>query len=252
VGSSVYLPPLASVLVNAVCIYGCFTVLHDAVHGSVAKSRWLNDLCGVLASLPFCLSGAGFRSFKYVHLLHHKHTNDAEKDPDHWTGSSDSAVILPLLWSTLDFGYISYIWNHWDRVPAGILREVAVTVTLVTTMLVLVVHPYGLWAPFVWHWVVPLRLAIAFLGFAFDWLPHYPFDSTDRWQNTTFIRLPLLQPLLSVVLFYQDFHTIHHLWPQVPFYRYGVAYQLKEEKLREHRCRERDLFSLSYRNLTPS
>jgi len=74
-----FLSPWCAVPVAACCIYSCFTVLHDASHHSLSKIRWINNTLGHIASVPFIWSS--FALFRYVHLQHHKHTNDHKLDP---------------------------------------------------------------------------------------------------------------------------------------------------------------------------
>jgi fatty acid desaturase len=40
--------------------------------------RWLNEVVGRVSVLPF--QGC-FPAYRYLHLEHHKHTNDPLKDP---------------------------------------------------------------------------------------------------------------------------------------------------------------------------
>ena len=49
----------------------------------------------MLSPVPF------FRMFRYIHMQHHRFTNDGERDPDHYAGRG-SKWLLPLRWATLD------------------------------------------------------------------------------------------------------------------------------------------------------
>lgn len=105
------------------------------------------------------------------------------------------------------------------------------------------------WNLFFWYWLLPSRLAVLFLGFAFDYLPHFPHDytpATNRWLTTALLRLPGAQRVLTFVLLCQDYHLIHHLWPTIPFYRYPKAYELRKEQLKTHKVRERNIWNMSY------
>ncbi len=53
---------------------------HDASHGSAAPSNWANRLAGRLAM--GLVGGLCFREWQHRHLLHHKHCQDEQKDPD--------------------------------------------------------------------------------------------------------------------------------------------------------------------------
>ena len=56
---------------------------HEAQHSIYArpgeKLRWLNEFIGHFSLLPLAY---GYRLLRETHMLHHKHTNDLELDPD--------------------------------------------------------------------------------------------------------------------------------------------------------------------------
>ena len=88
--------PLALTLpVQAAAAFAVFTPLHDATHGAAAHGhRALNNAVGRIAGL---ILAAPYMAFRFVHLEHHKHTNDPEKDPDMWSGTGP-AILMPLRW----------------------------------------------------------------------------------------------------------------------------------------------------------
>ena len=76
--------PFVLTPVLAMCVFVLFTPMHDAAHRAVAKQhKWLNELVGRLCAYTFA---APFDTFRFVHLDHHKYTNDPVKDPDYWSG----------------------------------------------------------------------------------------------------------------------------------------------------------------------
>ncbi len=68
---------------------------------------------------------------------------------------------------------------------------------------------------------VPTRLAGLLLAIFFQWLPHAPFDRTERYLNT---RISLWAGG-TILTLQQNLHLLHHLWPSVPFYNYARLYQ---------------------------
>ena len=158
---------------------------------------------------------ACYNAFRYVHLLHHKHVNDEHRDPDHWASGGDSWYTIPFHWATLDCGYIAFVVKNYKTTPTLVFQELAVVCSFLV-VLGYTIHTNSLWTLFFTNWFIPLRIAVLFLGFAFDWLPHYPFDGKERWDNTTLLRTPtLLEPFVTLLLFYQNYHIVHHLWPSV-------------------------------------
>lgn len=88
----------------------------------------------------------------------------------------------------------------------------------------------------VWYgWILPGRLAVVWLAYAFDYLPHRPTRSlrTDNeyaatnvtalfGSTTSFLTWPLL---------HQNYHNIHHLAPYVPFYYYSTVWHATSKEL---------------------
>lgn len=202
--------------------YLAFTPMHDAAHRSVARRAWVNEVVGRLAAVT--LFGP-FPAFRYVHLEHHKHTNDPARDPDYWSGLAP-AWALPLRWMTQDLHY--YVtWLRAGR-PRGELVETIATFVLYAAASAGLIATG--WGSVVLAWVVASRVAMALLAFGFDYLPHRPHQVTnkeDRYRATS-VRLGWFW---QVVLLNQNLHLLHHLNPAVPFYRYGTLWAEQRESL---------------------
>lgn len=219
------IPYWAGGLVNAVAAFAIFTPMHDASHRSVGRARWVNEVVGRIGVLPLI---GPFTAFRHVHQEHHKHTNDEDKDPDYWSGRKP-AVLLPLRWMTQDFYYYAVYLKNWKRRPVAERWETLLTLILLYgSILVLCVTGYAL--PVLLLWFIPSRIAQTFLAWTFDYLPHRPHTITaaeDRFRAS----LILLHPLLTVVLLYQNYHLIHHLYPGVPFYRMARIWREQRDYL---------------------
>ena len=73
-------PTLWTVPWSAVAIYTTFTAMHEAAHRAISSEhRWLNELIGHVAAMVVFQNP--FKAFRYIHLEHHKFTNDPVKDP---------------------------------------------------------------------------------------------------------------------------------------------------------------------------
>ena len=82
-------------------------------------------------------------------------------------------------------------------------------------------------------WLAPAALAVLVLAFAFDFLPHYPYDTNARYFDTR------ITPgrVLNVLLLGQNHHLIHHLWTTIPWYRYQHVFGATREALEARGCR---------------
>jgi beta-carotene hydroxylase len=220
------LPWWVAMLVNTAAACAAFTPMHDASHKSVGKARWLNEIVGRVSALPLL---APFGAFRWLHLEHHKHTNNPERDPDYWSGTGPRWM-LPLRWLTQDLHYYVLYYAALRRRPVAERREAIVTL-LAMYGAAIGLSLAGFVMPVVLLWLVPARIATGLLSFGFDYLPHRPHDvpaSENRYAATAIIINWWLTPLFL----YQNYHLIHHLFPAVPFYRYVKVWKARESELR--------------------
>jgi beta-carotene hydroxylase len=68
-------------------------------------------------------------------------------------------------------------------------------------------------------------VGLSLLGYLFAWLVHTPFVETERYRDTATLLLPgPVHRLLTRLWLWQNYHSIHHLFPRVPFYRYSALF----------------------------
>ena len=201
-----------------------FTPMHDASHRSIARARWVNEVVGRCCAL---LLAAPFPAFRYVHLEHHKHTNHDEKDPDMWSGRGP-VWLLPLRWLTQDLHYYVVYLSNWSKRSKAERWETVLTLCALVTLVGGLLYMGA--SLFVLCWLCSARVGIGILAYSFDYLPHKPHhitSSEDRYKATLVRPSPLLTPLFL----YQNYHLIHHLYPGVPFYRYGEIWRAQKDFL---------------------
>lgn len=222
-----------SIPVNAVCAYLMFTVAHDATHAATSSNPRLNRLVGRIAT-PFFAPQASFSVLRFIHMQHHRFTNhEVGVDPDAYT-LAGPLWQRPLRWLSIDLHYLWFYFRHVGARPRKEKIELGVQAILIGGLITwAVVAGYGL--ELLLLMVVPQRLAIAWLAFAFDYLPHHGLHlrpSEDRFK-TTRNRIGA-ERLLTPLLLYQNYHLVHHLHPLVPFYRYLRVWRRNEEAYLEH------------------
>lgn len=214
------IPMSVGFLVNTLCSYLAYTVLHEASHGLVSTNRRLNDMIGRVGFMLVTLTPF-FRAYRFLHMTHHRHTNDRDKDPDYFCGRG-RAWTLPLRWMFMDSAYVSTYFRPgcYSSRPLGEKVEFWLAMLLgVAIVVVMVVMDWMV--PFLLLYLVPTRVSLFFLAITFDYLPHYPHTSTadQNKYRATNNRIGL-DWIFAPLCVGQNYHLSHHLYPGAPFYRY--------------------------------
>ena len=222
------LPWWLTIPMNALAGYLCFTVAHDAGHHSASKHKRLNDLIGRLA-IPFFALHAAFPVWRFIHMQHHRFTNHTDgSDPDRYT-MNGPAWQRPLRWLTIDYAYLAFYAPKLRKRRRAERTEAIVMLACFVGLyagLIATGHVIELLVLF----LVPSRLAILYLAWAFDYLPHHGLHlrpSEDKLKTTR--NRVGLERLLTPILLYQNYHLVHHLHPVVPFYRYLAVWRRNED-----------------------
>lgn len=220
-------PAWLAVAANTISNYLGFTVFHESVHRAAHTNRTVNDALGWL---PAATLGFTYPIFRVCHLNHHAHTNDPERDPDHWVSHRPRALLPLWLVTTLGSYRVLCHRHRWGtaRQRAG---QIALDAAIISAIGIAAVT--GHLGTLMVVYLLPLVAAGLFLLFAFDFLPHYPFDSAERFRDTR------IQPgrLRHAVLLGQNYHLIHHLWVSVPWFYYRQVFEELEPELRARGAR---------------
>ena len=222
------LPATIAVAVNTVAIYIAFTVLHESMHRIAHPERVVNDALGRLAGWMLLVSLPMFRA---VHYEHHSHTNDPERDPDLFVARGPRFLLpLRLFGLVAEYRHAFYGRRLWKNAAE---RNEAVATDLAFVALGAIAVATGWGTMFFLLWLAPASLAVVFLAFAFDFVPHYPYDTAERYYDTRIIP----SRTLNGALLGQNYHLIHHLWTTIPWYRYQRVFGAIREDLATRQCR---------------
>lgn len=220
------LPAIATIAASSTAIFVLFTVLHDASHYSISSHRWVNVAFGRVAMF-FVSPLISFRSFAFIHIEHHRNTNDGESDPDHFVSASPWWQ-LPLRFPAMDLPYISFLVRNLRRRPRAEIAETAALMTLSVTVIASAAFAGHLWT-LALIYLIPERVAMFVLAWWFDWLPHHDLEETQRENRYRATRNRVgSEWILTPLLLSQNYHLVHHLHPSIPFYRYVAAWRRNE------------------------
>lgn len=97
----------------------------------------------------------------------------------------------------------------------------------------LVWYAFG-WEIAVFGVLLPAIGGVTLLGLFFDFFVHTPYQASvaQRYRNTrAYVFHGGLERIGPVFWSGQNYHLLHHLYPWVPFYRYGQAYRAAQKLL---------------------
>ena len=212
----------------AILTYLAYTLLHEAVHGSISGSRqslrWVNEALGYMAAWILMIP---LTAHRHEHLAHHRNTNDEEDDPDYRVGEIGDSVLqtvrVPLGIFAGQFTY--YMKHRWEKAPGrqNLYFCTEVTVALLPRLALIF---SGFWLEgftlFVLAWWFGLMTTL----YLFAYLVHRPHNKVGRYADTsTFLAPGVLGPIVTALWVCQNYHSIHHLFPRVPFYRYPALFR---------------------------
>jgi len=208
---------------HGVVLVFLFSPLHESIHRTAFKSRWINAslawLCGAVVILP----PEYFRAF---HLAHHRYTQDPERDPE-------LAFPKPTSWRT-------YLWTlsgipFWreriaaivrhasgrvtepfigETVRAEIIREARIMLGVYAGVAAWAVAAQSV-APLL-YWVFPVLLGMPFLRM-YLLAEHTGCPMVSDMRSNT--RTTLTNAVVRRLAWNMPFHTAHHAYPGVPFHR---------------------------------
>ena len=186
------LPLWACALILTPTSYAHYTLVHESIHGNLApghpRLRWLNTLVGWVGALGLAFN---WPIMMRGHALHHAHTN-TDQDPDiHVKGT-----FAQLLAKWLVFVPVSLLppialkvlapaqYRKLDRMLTRSEMLQASLVSIGVLALAAASIPTGHVLDWLCLLFIPSRVAALILQIFFSWLPHHPFDRTERYLNT--------------------------------------------------------------------
>jgi len=118
ISGSLSLAPAVAVM--AALTYAAYTVLHEAVHGTISGShtrwRWLNELMGYMAAWVLMIP---LTAHRHEHLAHHRNTNSSEDDPDFVVADMARSPVHAVRAALRVYlgQYRYYMQNRWNKGP---------------------------------------------------------------------------------------------------------------------------------------
>ena len=203
--------------------YALFIIGHDGMHRRLFPNIKRNDFWTDL--LIFAPIGAITRINNRNHLSHHLHLA-TDQDPDRYkhacANKPDQGSLIGFLTGfTSVFQSANSVFGTSDRDYR--FRDFALLAGWFLALAGSLTWFIGWWAYPV-LWLLPLYLFM-YLGDnfrAFAEHSHPEADAlADRHRLITFVSNPLERILVAPMN--MNFHTVHHLWPSIPYYNLPIA-----------------------------
>jgi beta-carotene hydroxylase len=230
-GIKAMLPLWAGAIINGVTAFYLFSAVHESAHNSVSRIKWLNEAVGRISVVYFAPL-APLSIGRFVHMAHHKFANDPVRDPDAFGHKLD--WLFPIRWANFDYFYAKFFFTQggsFARRKYGIFGFYAAFI--LGTCALIIWQGYGL--ELLMLWFIPTRISAFLFVLVFSFLPHQPFETLgrDNEYKATALRLGsswILSPLMAN----HNYHLIHHLYPNAPFYNYQKIMAIKGDEILAH------------------
>ena len=220
------LPALA---VHGVLLNFLFAALHESIHRTAFRQRWLNDAVARVTGFILLLPCDYFRHF---HFAHHRFTQIPDKDPELETAKPatkaaylrDMSGIGSYWWA----GILVLVRHAAGKVTANFIPERAREHVVrearahLAGYLVLGCLSAALGSgALLLLWVVPVVLGAPALRL-FLHAEHTDCPLTSDMLDNT--RTTLSNPLMRALSWNMPYHVEHHLFPSVPFHTLPAVY----------------------------
>lgn len=222
-----YVPLWLGCIISCVLATGGYVTSHEAMHSNIARDgeryRWLNELTGQISTIPLIFP---FSMARIMHLQHHYHCNDPQRDPDYPDEAPNAFMAIVKTWLNRQPRNDGSI-HHYKRILAELGSPAAKRAQRDTVILQLFAMAFFFamaWSGYALVvaaiWWLPRHIALSYIRFYLSWAPHHPRVHKGRYQNTMLFK----SKLGHVMSMGMETHIIHHLYPNIPNHRTREAY----------------------------
>ena len=233
-GTLVLLVP--AMILHGFLIVTLFAPMHECVHMTAFRSRWLNRVIGWLAGAATFTNSDWYRSF---HSWHHRYTQDPARDPELRTPKPRTLTeywqrIIGLnFWRDrgrelllITCGRTAYIPFVPEYARQRLIRSVRAQVALYG-LIALGAIGWQSTAPLV-YWVLPVLLGQPLLRCIL--LAEHTGCSEDA-NGLTNTRTTLTTWPVRFCMWNMPYHAEHHLYPAIPFHALPQVHRQLRERL---------------------
>lgn len=226
-----------AMLAHGIVLVFFFAPLHETIHRTAFRSRWLSDAVAFVIGVLLVLPREYFRAF---HFAHHRFTQDPANDPELASPKPANAAQLAWYVSGLPYwiaglrglvararGYLPESFYATDRVRRAVILESRAVLAIYVAAVLLSVAAGSTFL--LWYWVIPALLGQPMLRLYLLAEHSGCPRSGDMLENS---RTTYTNALVRLLAWNMPFHAEHHAWPSVPFHALPQANALIAQRLR--------------------
>ena len=182
-------------------------ILHNAAHGNI-KPRWL---CRAVGELFGLLQLVGFPDWVVIHVIHHAHPDDPERDPHPPLGQAFWPFMLGMRASILKVLLKEYL-GLWGQTPASKKQLTRLMIASKIEQVAKITFCLLLMGPQMFAWFFAPSIVLKMVHYAwFNWATHVQ-DGKDVVIINRTRALYKIANVFSIGLYY---HQNHHKNPKL-------------------------------------
>lgn len=221
-------------LLIGIALHALGVVLHEGIHGSLTRNRFVDRWIGFALGIPLLIS---YSAYRVTHLTHHR-WNRTEHDPDEITNFSRSRTLLSMAfyaWMVLGTPYYFTVYMPWTAYQRALPRERRIIVVeylglaAIIGAVILVSWQAESLSVLAHVWAIPF-LAAQFIGNIRGWSEHM---LTVPGHPLTQTRTVTSNRLVSFLALNLNYHLEHHLFPGIPWYNLPKLHRLLQDDYRQ-------------------
>jgi len=222
--------------IQSLILVGFTSVIHECIHNLFFNNKKFNSFLGILVSLILIKN---FYLHKYFHLSHHQYTN-LDNDPEQPLVFNNKReyifqmlrMILPkgIFFFTIKFSLFAFWDKHPNFAKMRLQKSNIKTNSIFFFCYVLILIISFIMFPIVIikGYLIPL-IGSFILGFLIMLPEHYETNQNNNpFENT---RTIISTPFIRFLYWNNNYHTVHHAFPTIPYFLLPVAFSSIEEEI---------------------
>jgi fatty acid desaturase len=218
---------VAGIVVIAISVQAMGTLMHEALHGNLFRSPFLDRWIGFALGVPTFFSAS---AYKVTHLNHHRYTR-SERDMDEFSyACSTQRQYVALFYASFLVGSLLYMFavafKAYSMASQNSRRRIVAEYSLMllayaaaVSFAIVMRHPEWLF----WYWLAPICVAVVLSNIRALAEHMGTSGAGDAMLKT---RTVTSNPLVSFLMLNLNYHLEHHLFPAVPWYNLRRIHRL--------------------------